>query len=285
MQTFVVVVEHLSFSAASRQLDIVTSAVSRQVSDLEEHFNCQLLYRTTRAMHLTSEGQYYLEQFQDILMRVNDLELNAHERQNTLAGHLRITSPFSAERLGIQVKISEFLKENPEVKLSWLSMNRYVDLVEEGVDLAVRVGELADSSFIARPFTKQSILFVASPSYLLEKGTPQHPQELKQHQCILDSSSRQPGRWRYHDAGKERQVTVNSSIEVNQGDLVAQFSATGHGVAVLPEFLVQTYLDKGELISILQEFQYPAIPVSLVYPANRLINPALKALVNYLLEQ
>jgi len=231
MGTFVVVVEHLSFSAAARQLDIVTSAVSRHVADLEAHYHCQLLYRTTRAMHLTSEGQYYLEQFQDVLKRISDLEVNAHQRQNQLAGHLRITSPFSAERLGIQTKVSEFLKQNPEVKLSWLLMNRYVDLVEEGVDLAVRVGELADSSFIARSLTQQSILFVASPEYLLKQGTPQHPKELSEHQCVLDSSSRHPGRWRYHDKGKEKQVTVRSSIEVNQGDLVAQFAVTGHGIA------------------------------------------------------
>ena len=284
MGTFVVVVEHLSFSAAARQLDIVTSAVSRHVADLEAHYHCQLLYRTTRAMHLTSEGQYYLEQFQDVLKRISDLEVNAHQRQNQLAGHLRITSPFSAERLGIQTKVSEFLKQNPEVKLSWLLMNRYVDLVEEGVDLAVRVGELADSSFIARSLTQQSILFVASPEYLLKQGTPQHPKEFSEHQCVLDSSSRHPGRWRYHDKGKEKQVTVRSSIEVNQGDLVAQFAVTGHGIAQLPEFLLQPYLERGELVSILPEYQYPAIPVSLVYPANRLINPALKALINYLLD-
>ncbi|MGF1757610.1 LysR family transcriptional regulator [Photobacterium sagamiensis] len=284
MRTFLVVVEQQSFSAASRQLNLVVSAVSRQVADLETHFGCQLLYRTTRAMHLTAEGQYYLDEFRDVLTRLNNLEANANERQHKVAGHLRITAPHNSGSLGIQNLISDFLKLHPEVKLSWMLVNRYVNLVEEGVDLAIRVGELPDSSFVARRYTELQIRFVASPDYLAEHGTPTHPKELVQHTCIVDSSNRLPGRWPYQDANKEQHISVNTTIEVNQGDLVAQFAAAGHGIAQLPDFLIQHYLDSGELITILEPYQLPPIPVSLVYPANRMMNPALRELISHLLD-
>ncbi|MCW8328785.1 LysR family transcriptional regulator [Photobacterium sp. SDRW27] len=284
MRTFLVVVEQQSFSAASRQLNLVTSAVSRQVSDLEKHFGCQLLYRTTRAMHLTAEGRYYLEQFKDVIMRLDNLETNAHQRQKRIAGHIRLTAPFNSGHLGVQYLLSDFLKQYPEVKLSWMLVNRYVNIVEEGIDLAIRVGELPDSSLIGRKIDEMKVLFVASPNYLEQHGVPSHPKELMTLPCVIDNSNRQPGKWRYIEGKKEQHVNVNIAIEVNQGELVAQFAASGHGVAQLPEFLVQPLIESGELIPLLTEFNLTPLPVSLVYPANRLINPALKALIDYILE-
>ncbi|WP_081879089.1 LysR family transcriptional regulator, partial [Photobacterium sanctipauli] len=194
MRTFLAVVEHNSFSAASRQLNIVTSAVSRQVSDLEKHFGCQLLYRTTRAMHLTAEGQYYGEEFKAVIAKLDALEVGAYERQHRIAGHLRLTAPANSGKLGVQVQISEFLKKHPDVTLSWLLVNRYVNLVEEGVDLAVRVGELADSSLVARKIDQEEILFVASPAILEQYGTPTHPKAFAALPCIVDGSNRQPSK-------------------------------------------------------------------------------------------
>lgn len=285
MRTFLVVVEHQSFTAASQTLNLVTSAVSRQVSDLEKHFDCQLLYRTTRAMHLTAEGRFYLEQFKEVLARLDALEALTSVRQQKVTGHLRMTTPMSISRLGIQHKVSDFLCLHPDLKVSWMLVNRYVNLVEEGVDLAIRVGELPDSSLIARPFTTLCVHFVVSPNYLLKHGTPRHPKALTDHQCILDSSNRTPGRWRYSTDKGEQQVSVDAAVEVNDGRLAAEFAAAGHGIALLPDFLVQDYLDRGELVCILDDYKLPPVPVSLVYPANRMASPALKSLVSYLLEQ
>lgn len=284
MRTFLVVVELKSFSAASRQLNLVTSAVSRQVADLEKYYNCQLLYRTTRMMRLTSEGQHYLERFRDILSRLDLLENEVHDREQLIAGSLSITAPQNAGELGIYHAVSEFLLLYPKVSLSWLLVNRYVNLIEEGVDLAIRVGELPDSTFIARRYSEFKVLFVASPDYLSRQGEPTSPRELRHHRCIFDSSNRQPGRWRYMDGKKERHISPSSSLEVNQGDLVAQFSAAGHGIALLPDFLVQDYLERRELVSIMERYQLPPIPVSLVYPANRMKSPALKELMVHLLK-
>lgn len=284
MRTFLLVVDEMSFSAASRKLNLVTSAVSRQVSDLEQYFDCQMLYRTTRAMHLTAEGEFYHQQFQSILHQLDQLESSASERQDKIAGHLRLTAPMNISQLNVQQRISEFLKQHPYVTLSWLLVNRYVNLIDEGIDLAIRVGELEDSAFIARHYKQMSVMFVASPRYLEERGIPDHPNQLPQHSCIIDSSNRIPGRWRYQENQKSHTVSVKAAIEVNQGDLVAQFAAAGHGIAQLPDFLTQKYLDSGQLVPILQDYQIQDRPVSLVYPANKMKNPALAALIEYLLE-
>ncbi|MBY5991319.1 LysR family transcriptional regulator [Ferrimonas balearica] len=283
MRTYCHVVAHLSFSAAARELGLVTSAVSRQVAELEAHFGCQLLLRTTRAMHLTEEGRYFHREFEQILARVDQLESGASDRQGRIAGHLRITAPQNSAQLGLQKSFSGFLKAQPAVSLSWMMVNRYVNLVEEGVDLAIRVGTLPDSGLVARPFGQLKVMFVASPDYLAQHGTPQHPKELAEHRCLMDSSNRQMGRWRYFEDGEEHQVRVEGPLEVNQGELVAQFAADGLGIAHLPEFMVKTLLDEGQLVPLLTPYSLPSLPISLVYPANRTTSAPLKALLEHLL--
>ena len=283
IRTFQAVVDEKSFSKAANQLGVVVSAVSRQVAELEQHFGCQLLYRTTRSMHLTAEGEYYLEQFEEVVDRLQRLETRAQVNQTEMVGQLRITAPPDAEELGITRLASAFAATHPDVKLNLLLVNRYVNLAEEGIDLAVRVHELADSRLIARHYTDLKVLFVASPDYLSERGIPDHPRTLSDHNCILDNSIRTPSRWRYFENGDELHVTVSGQMEVNDGKIAANYAVNGHGIAFLPDFLIQSKLDRGELLPILSEFVSPPVPVSLVYPANRLKNPVLTEFVNHLL--
>jgi len=284
MRTFVLVAEKQSFSAASRELNLVTSAVSKQVADLETHFSTQLLYRTTRTMHLTNEGEYYIEQFKDIIARIDDLEDIANQRQQKIAGHLHISAPQGSASLGFLQSASDFLKHYPNVRISWMFMNRFANMAEEGIDLSIRVGELPDSNLIARRYSAISVYFVASPEYIHKHGLPEHPKELLQHQCILDSSNRLPGRWRYMENGVEEHVAVDSFLAVNDGEIAAKFVADGHGIAQLPTFLMQSYLDSGQLLPILTDFEFAAAPVSLVFPANKLINPTLRTFIDYLVD-
>lgn len=284
MRTFVLVVEKQSFSEASRELNLVTSAVSKQVSDLEKHYATQLLYRTTRAMHLTDQGSYYLERFKDILSKLDDLEDVANNRKQKISGHLRISAPSGSTSLGFLQSTSDFVKRYPDVRISWMFTNRFVNIVEEGVDLSIRVGQLEDSNLIARRYSVLNVNFVASPEYLAQHGTPLHPKELNQHRCIVDSSNRKPKRWRYVHKGVQEQLPVEAYMQVNDGEVTAQLAAQGHGVAQLPTFLTQIYLDTGQLQPILREYEFAASPVSLVYPAVKVMNPTLKALVDFLLE-
>ncbi len=235
-------------------------------------------------MNLTAEGEHYLEQFNEVIERLESLEHRADINQQTITGHLRVSAPPDAEQLGITRLVSEFVQQYPAVKLTLMLLNRYVNLVEEGIDLAVRVHDLADTRLIARRYTELNVLYVASPEYLARHGTPQHPKELSEHNCVIDSSIRTPGRWRYYDEGDERHVNVTGSMEVNDGNITADYSAAGHGIAFLPDFLVKNYLDNGELVSILEPFQMPPAPVSLVYPANRMQNSVLSELVQHLLD-
>lgn len=283
IKTFRAVVEEKSFSKAANRLGVVVSAVSRQVSELEHHFGCQLLYRTTRSMHLTAEGEYYLEQFEEVVDRLQRLETRAQVNQTEMVGQLRITAPPDAEELGITRSVSKFAATHPNVKLNLLLVNRYVNLAQEGIDLAVRVHELSDSRLIARHYTDLNILFVASPEYLEKHGIPKHPRLLGEHKCVLDNSIRSPSRWRYFENGDEHHIVVSGQLEVNDGKITADYAAKGNGIAFLPDFLVKSYLDRGELVPILSEFVSPPVPVSLVYPANRLKNPVLTEFVKHLL--
>jgi DNA-binding transcriptional LysR family regulator len=284
MSTFVVVVDKGSFSAASRELNIVTSAVSRQVSDLEEHFKCQLLYRSTRAMSLTAEGKQYLEQFKGILDNIERLEHKSANQTQSLSGHLTISAPVGSDSMGFLKSAGDFMKLHPKVKISWLFLNRFVNMVDEGIDLSIRVGELPDANFIARHYGMLKVNFVASPDYLQQHGRPIHPDELDQHQCLVDSSNRYPLRWRYQIEGKNHYVAIDSFAEANDGDIVAKLAAQGHGIAYLPSFLTRDYLGDGTLIPVLTEFEFERTPVSLAYPAKLMMNPVLKALVTHLLE-
>ena len=233
-------------------------------------------------MSLSAEGEYYLEQFNEIVDRLDSLENRVDDQHKTIAGHLRITAPPDAEQLGITRLVSTFVKKNPEVNITLMLLNRYVNLVEEGIDLAVRVHELTDSRLVARRFTELKVIHVASPDYLAKYGIPKHPKELSNHNCVIDNSIRKPGRWRYFEGGVERHVNITGQIEVNDGNVTAEYAADGHGIAFLPDFLVQRYLDSGKLIPILKLFQAPPAPVSLVYPANRMKNPVLSEIVQYL---
>jgi len=284
MRSFVIVAEKKSFSEAARELNIVTSAVSKQVSDLETHFSSQLLYRTTRAMHLTGEGEYYLEQFKDIIGRIDNLEDIASERQQQVSGHLCISAPQGSASLGYLQSTSDFIKQHPDVRISWLFLNRFVNMVEEGVDLSIRIGELADSRLIARYYASVSVHFVASPQYIKQHGLPLHPKELSKHQCILDSSNQIPGRWHFNEKGVEQNISVTAFVQANDGEIAAKFAADGHGIAFIPTFLMQAYLDSGKLVPILRDFELEPAPISLVFPSNRLMNPALRALIEFLLE-
>ncbi len=284
MQTFRTVVEQQSFSAAARELNVVTSAVSRQVNDLEVHFGCKLLQRTTRSMTLTEEGREYLTGFSEILDRLSSLQEDMSERQQVVAGQLRITSPSHSAAFGLQPLLSTFMQRYPQVKLSWLIVNRFVNLVEEGIDLAVRVGELPDSGMVARQIGCMQIYCVAHPEYLARHGIPETPFQLADHQCILDSSNRQPGRWRFQMGNASRYVSVPSSLDTSDGQLAADFAADGLGIALLPDFMLCEHLRAGRLVRILQNYELPPAKVSVVYPANRVMKASQRALIDHLVE-
>jgi len=284
INTFIKVADKKSFTAAARELNIVTSAISRQVADLESHFDCQLLYRTTRAMHLTAEGDQYYKTFKEITDKITMLENKDETLDGTLKGHIKISAPQGSESLGYLDAASEFMKNNPKVTVSWLFVNRYVNMVEEGIDLSIRMGELEDSSYIARRYKSVEINFVVSPDYMEKYGKPDNPNDLTEHLCITDTSNRQPNKWRYCNNNQEKYVKINPYIESNNGETVARLAANGNGIAYLPSFLTQKYLQTGELITVMQNYEFDSLDASLVYPANLMMNKTLKSFVQFIIK-
>ena len=282
IRIFITVVEEQSFSGASEKLNLATSAISKNVADLESYYDCKLLHRNTRSMHLTAEGEIFINEFKDILAQLDSLKMGLNRRKSTISGRLKITSPENAQGLGIDQKISEFIRRYPNIKVCWRQQNRQVNLVEEGIDVAIRIGKLEDSNLIAQTFSKVENLTVASPDYIKKYGMAQHPEELVNHECIIEVSNRKPWRWRFIENSVEKTVAVSGELEVDKGEAVAFFAAQGHGVARLPSFMMRDYLDSGKLIPILTAYNTTPLEVSLVYPENRLSNPAVTAFIKFI---
>ncbi|WP_286267150.1 LysR family transcriptional regulator [Thalassotalea atypica] len=285
MKTFTVVVECGSFSKASKELSIVTSAISKQISDIEQHFSAQLLNRTTRAMHITAEGEFYLKRFNEILAKVEELENISKSRNNKISGKIRISAPVDSESLGIFKRASEFVKLNPQINISWVFVNRFVNMVEEGVDISVRIGTLSDSNLIAKSYGSTHIHYVASPQYIDSHGVPKHPKDLSQHRCILDTSNQEPYRWRYNENGIKKHIQLKPFMEVNDGVSAAKLAAEGHGIAFLPTFLMHDQLNSGMVIPILRDFEFEPSPVSIVYPYHLQHNSVIKSLIDYIFKK
>lgn len=284
MTTFRTVVEQKSFSGAAKELNVVTSAVSRQVADLEKYLACKLLQRSSRSMTLTEEGREYLDGINRVLEQISELEQTMSERQNIVGGELRITSFLNSQTLGLQSRIARFMHLYPEVKLSWLIVNRNVNLIEEGIDLAIRAGKLPDSGLIARAIGQIKLHYVASPDYLRRNGAVQTPNDLVNHKCIIDTSNQNYGRWSFRGKDGLSHVKVNSTIEVSNGESASAFAVDGLGVAWLPDFLIASSVAEGKLVRILADYETAPLPVSLVYPANRVMKPAQRMFIDFLIE-
>ena len=285
IEVFREVVRCGSFSAAGESLQVVTSAVSRQVSELEAWLGVSLLHRTTRSLGLTDEGQRYLDHFESIWNSVQDLEAFASDQRNEVSGALRITSfPFMADYLLKQV-LQEFLGSYPRVQITLTLTDRLVSVADEGFDMAIRVGDIPDSNLIARVIGRVEMRTVASTDYLELHGSPQVPQDLRHHNCLFDSVlDRLNRRWDYVDNGKGLSVPVSGNLVANKGEMLRDLVAAGLGIAYLPSFLVDSDIRAGRLTEILGAYTKSTFPLSVVYPQSRRSNRALHLLLDCITE-
>lgn len=282
MRIFLAVVEEESFSGASGKLGLATSAISKNVSDLEQFYDCKLLHRNTRSMHLTAQGTHFVAEFRKLIAQLDGIKSNVFQRKGEVSGKLTITSPENAQGLAIDEKLCRFLTLYPNVELRWLQQNRRANVVDEGIDVAIRVGRLKDSELIVQSVATVENMVVASPSYLKLHGEPSHPEELSQHQCIIEVANQRPLLWQYCENETVKAVSVSGQLELDKGETVAYFAAQGQGIARLPSFMMQQYLDSGELIPILSEFSTAPLEISLVYPKDKLNNPVLTAFLEFM---
>ena len=286
LQAFVAVVETGSFTAAARRLNAAKSAVSRRVSALEERLGVQLLRRTTRVLNLTETGSSFYEHSARILADLEEAEAAVQQEHGELRGTLRIALPLSFGVRHMCKPIAAFAKQHPKVEFDLDLNDRRVDLIEEGVDLAIRIGHLSDSSYIARRLFEMHTVVCASPHYLAVHGTPGTPEELADHDCLVYSNLAEPGRWVYQDKdGRKQAIEVEPRMLASSGDFLANAAAHGLGIVKQPTFIAAESIRRGSLVPILTDVDWPVTPAYAIYPPTRHLSYRVRAFIDFLAER
>jgi DNA-binding transcriptional LysR family regulator len=285
LQAFVAVVEAGSFTAAAERLGIAKSAVSRRVSELENRLGAQLLRRTTRQMNLTDTGRAFYEHGSRILADLDEAESAVLQQHGELGGSLKVALPLSFGIRHMCEPIAEFSRRHPRVEFDLDLNDRRIDLLEEDVDVAVRIGRLRDSSLIARRLFEARTVVCASQTYLDRHGVPQTPEDLAGHQCLLYSNIPDPTRWVWRDGNGERHdVRVRAALFASSGDFLLNAAIQGLGIALEPTFNAGEAISRGDLVPLLTEYQWPISPAWAVYPPTRHLSYRVRAFIDYLAE-
>jgi DNA-binding transcriptional LysR family regulator len=281
---FVQVAEMGSFIKAAHALDVPRASVSAAVQQLESAMGSRLLHRTTRQVRLTADGVQLLERVRLFLCDAEDIEQLFHASQRKISGRLNVDVPSRIARRLIAPALPGFFRRYPGLQLALGSTDRAIDLVQEGVDCAVRIGALHDSSLVARPLGHIALVNCASPGYLREHGMPTRPEDLLQGHLSVGYASPSTGRklpWEYVVSGQERLVAVASRVVVNNAESYIACCVAGMGLIQIPRFDVQHLLDRGELVEVMPGFRAAPMQVSLVYPNRRQRSRRLNAFIEW----
>ncbi|MBW8183787.1 LysR family transcriptional regulator [Shewanella nanhaiensis] len=267
MRSFIRVVETGSFSAVAKELNTNQATISKRVAALESELGSHLLVRGSRAHKLTETGQSYYERVVNILSEIEEAESEARSMTATPKGKLRVTVPTMFGGLYIAPVISTFLDTYPNIHLDLIFNEKMLHLVEEGIDLAIRLGDLKDSSMIAKQLGYDDLIIVASPTYLQNYSTPNHPRELKQHNCLVYSLSPKGTVWNFSNQKSDASVQITGNFQCDNGFGLMEMLLADAGIALMPSWLVTSYISSGKLTHILKDY-YKRYPINAVYPAN-----------------
>ena len=282
MQTFLRAVDGGSLSAAARALGKSLAAVSRTVSQLEERLGVQLLHRSTRKLTLTEAGTAFYESAKRILAEIDEAELSLVGSAAAPRGMLTVTAPLLFGRLHVAPVVVEMLEKHPHVSANLMLVDRNVSLVEEGIDVAVRIGRLDDSALVARTLGEVPRVVCAAPAYLRRHGTPKAPEDLRKHEC-LRFGGLTPGReWTFQRDGKAVRVAVGGRFDCNVGEPVIDAARAGAGVVMALGYQVADELSSGRLVRLLRKFEPPPLPISAVYRSPRLMAGQVRAFLDLL---
>ena len=290
METFVAVAQRGSLAAAARAEGVVPAIIARRLDALEEHLGVKLLVRTTRRLTLTPEGSAFLEDCQRLLAELAQAEANVSAGGSAVRGHLRITAPAGFGRRHVAPLVPAFRARHSEVTVSLNLSDRVVDLIAEGYDCAVRVGDLPDSSLVSVRLADNRRRVVAAPSYLQRRGVPRHPHDLLQHDClVLSSDASQTRGWAFavtNDAGQRQLLHVRprGPLDCTDGQVLYEWCLAGLGLAWRSTWEVQADLDAGRLVAVLDDYAAPPNGIYAVFPSARHLPRRVRAWADFLKE-
>lgn len=286
MQVFSKVVEAGSFVGASERLNLSTTAVSRHVAELESQLGVRLLQRTTRRLHLTELGQLYYRRALHLLDELGELESELLQETQQPTGVLRlsVSIPFGARQLA--PTLARFRQRYPNVRVEVVASDRKLDLIEEGLDLALRITDELEGNMIARPISTIRTLICAAPDYLARRGVPQTPEDLRQHDCLIYNGVPEPYQWRFVcEQGEIYKVTVNGPLEADNGDILAGAALAGMGILRSPSFVVGDAIAEGRLVPLLSGYLQPQLTLSALFPSRQYLPAKVRRMIDFLVEE
>jgi DNA-binding transcriptional LysR family regulator len=286
MRLFAEAVDSGSFSAAGRRLGMAASSVARGIGTLENQLGVRLLNRTTRKLGLTEAGRLYHERAKRILAEVEEARLSVTQLEAVPRGTLRLNVSVSFGRLHVAPALVDFLALHPGLRVDLATTDAFVDLVEENVDLAIRIGELSDSSLVARRLAPNRRVLCASPDYLERHGVPSTPDDLPGHNCLIYKRHENRSVWRLRDGGRVHEIKVSGSLLANNGDALHAAAVGGLGLAILPIWLVGPDIQQGALRIVLANHQVSPgaldTHIYAVFPHSRYLSAKVRALIDFL---
>lgn len=285
MKVFVAVIDAGSFAGAADRLDMSRAMASKYIGNLEDHLGTRLLNRTTRRLSVTESGSAYYQRCVQILADVTEAEQVAGHLSATPRGTLKITMPlaFGQHRLG--PVIADYVSRYPEVRLDISLSDRRVDLIDEGFDLAIRIGALPESGLIARKLGSDSVVVCASPAYLQRHGTPQTPADLAAHSCLGYTYTNSGDEWRLKNGDVETVVPISGSIKADNGDMLRLAALSGAGLVFQPLFIVADDLQAGRLVRVLADHTPAELGIYAIYPSRKHLSAKVRTFVDFLVER
>ena len=279
------VVKHLSYARAAKELALSASGVSRIVTRMEERLGARLVQRTTRKLALTEEGAAFHARTGQVLADLADAEAEVQKTALHPKGTLRITAPVVFGHLYLAPLLGELLKQFPNLSVDLSLTNRFIDLIEEGMDLAIRIGQLADSRLIARRLCTNHRVLVAAPSYIERAGMPERPQDLNRHQCVLFNGFAKPSEWKLIGPEGQVSVTVSGRVATNNVETLTSSAIQGLGITVGATLSVGAALLSGDLVRVLSDYEFEPTAVFAVYTSARQLSTKIRAAVDFLAER
>jgi DNA-binding transcriptional LysR family regulator len=281
LEVFLTVADAGSFAEAARRLRLSPAAATRAVAALEDRLGVRLITRTTRSLSLTEAGLDYLGHARRILTDFAEADRLAAGSTGSPHGHLRITAPLTFGRMHLMPVLADFLDTQPKVMATLVTLDRVANLIEEGFDVAIRIAQLPDSTIVSRRIGEVRRVLVASPGYLAQHGRPIQPGDLPDHRMIAFTGLFPGGEWRFVSDGRSRSVDVRPRLTVNDALAAITAAERGDGITAALSYMVAPQLAAGTLVTVIEEYSPPAVPVQIVYPQSRLVAPKVRAFVDF----